>query len=91
MTLNAPGACKKVEYINVRGYAATEIAVYYHQTPGVIFHVDSSVHGSKCAFNARTGSAHSEDNFGWYDNRNKQFRCTADPASTTQHWFGGYA
>ena len=34
------------------------------------------------------GSAHEEDNFGYYNHINRKFRCTAGTQSTTQWWFG---
>jgi hypothetical protein len=50
--------------------------------------MDSSI--SSCEFVPTAGSVPSEDNFGYYDFFNTNFRCTTTPDSTTNWWFGGY-
>lgn len=45
---------------------------------------------SGCQFNGQRGSVRAEDNFNYYDDYNKKFRCSSGPTATTNWWFGGY-
>ena len=52
-------------------------------------HNDSAA--THCEFNAAgTGAVSSEDNFGFYDVLNTNFRCTQGTHSNTQWWFGAH-
>ncbi|XP_065063183.1 uncharacterized protein LOC135689772 [Rhopilema esculentum] len=85
------GICKKVEYINIRGHAAYQKTARFWQVLNTyIIHIDSSISSDTCEFGAKLGAAWSEDNFGYYLTTNKNFKCTANPESTTQYWFGSY-
>ena len=55
------------------------------------FHIDSSCTSCGCDFDGiKTDVAiSSEDNFGYYFSTNPKFRCTSNPADTTQFWIGG--
>ena len=90
MTFLGYGKCHPVEYVNIRGHAAGGGAtVQFWQLQSQYFlHIDSSFSG--CAFKPNTGAVPSEDNFGYYNSVNVNFRCTAGDDATTQWWFGGY-
>nr|BAJ05404.1 lectin [Nemopilema nomurai] len=86
------GVCRKVEYINIRGQAASHKTVRFWQVLNTYaLHIDSYYSQSICQFGAKQGSVVSEDNFGYHATVNKNFRCTAGQWATTQYWFGGYA
>jgi len=87
-TYTGKGACKPVEYINIRGYGGHETVRMWQIPDSCFLHIDSSYPG--CQFNAKSGSKPSEDNFGHYSVSNANFRCTSGPTATTQYWFGGY-
>ena len=84
------GNCLSVDYVNIRGNAAGSGAkAEFWQTANTYFlHISINSHCS--GFNPHPGKVSSEDNFGYYYNVNKNFRCTMGDASTTQWWFGGY-
>ncbi|XP_078372006.1 uncharacterized protein LOC144655593 [Oculina patagonica] len=81
-------SCKRVEYINVRGHTCTDCDVPWWQDNRQMLHHDSSSAG--CGFDASSGAVGSEDNFGFYNSFNTNFRCTQMPGSTTNYWFGSY-
>ena len=83
---NLNAACRRVDYINIRGNKGWNITSAFWQG-AVAFHVDSSL--KLCQFNALDGSLPDEDNFGYYYTYNPAFRCTETGGSTTQLWFGG--
>ena len=80
--------CKTVDYINIRGHEASNISVPFWQHDAYIFHTDSSIQA--CAFRPAQGSVSSEDNFGFYNKFNDDFRCTKSDEDTTQYWLGGF-
>ena len=85
------GTCKKVEYINIRGHVGTDLTVPFWQKLNTwTLHTDSSF--THCQFKAaKSGAVRQEDNFGWYATAmSTKFRCTHEPQSTTQWWFGGH-
>jgi hypothetical protein len=91
MTFSGRGICKKVEYINIRGHIGVHTKALWWQGSNFFLHLDSSSDG--CGFKPSVGAvkAHGgEDNFGYYDAINPNFRCTANAKSTTQWWFGGH-
>ena len=85
------GTCKKVDYINIRGYRGFHLtAPFWQGVHKYNLHIDSSL-STSCDFKAaRTGAVSSEDNFGHYGVINSKFRCTQGPRSTTQWWFGAH-
>ena len=85
------GTCKKVDYINIRGYRGFHLTAPFWQKHNVwTLHIDSSRSTSCDLKAARTGAVSSEDNFGHYGVINSKFRCTQGPRSTTQWWFGAH-
>ena len=84
----AAGACKKIEFVNIRGHFASQKTVAFWQYADVALHTDSSA--KLCEFDATPGSTTSEDNFGYYGYINSAFRCTENQNGTTQIWFGDY-
>ena len=86
LQFNGFAICFNIDYINVRGHESRNITVPIWQTDVFTFHIDTSL--KVCQFDARAGSAYSEDNFGLYQFFNRNFRCTETDDSTTQHWFG---
>lgn len=89
-SFHGDGQCKKIEYINVRGHAASQTTVGFWQSENTAYllHTDSSYKG--CQFDGTGGAVPGENNFGYYAIINNSFRCTANQAATTQYWFGGY-
>ena len=85
------GTCKKVDYINIRGYRGFHLtAPFWQKHNAWNLHTDSSA-STSCDFKAaRTGAVSNEDNFGHYWYINSKFRCTQGPRSTTQWWFGAH-
>ncbi len=84
---NATGFCLQTEFVNVRGdkcYNCTVLTGYGFD--GSTLHMDS-YHGISggCNFG---GGIYNEDNFGYYQTRNPDFRCTFSMTSTTQFWLG---
>jgi len=89
MTRELYGQCLPVDYVNVRGHAASGTTAQVFQSKNNYpYHIQS--HSSSCAFSNQAGGLYSEDNFGYYGTINKNFRCTMADDSTTQWWFGGY-
>ena len=89
MTFSGHGKCFPVDYVNIRGHAASDTTAQFWQVQDAYLnHIDSTATG--CAFKPNAGAAPSEDNFGYYGNFNKDFRCTMGADHTTQWWFGGY-
>ena len=82
------GVCKKVEYINIRGYTGFNVTVPFWQQSTHALHTDSTA--TMCYFDAVSGAVSWEDNFGHYVNTNPAFRCTENQDGTTQIWFGNY-
>ena len=81
-------ACKRVEYVNIRGHQCSNCNVPWWQSNNYYFlHTDSSF--TTCGFDASQGGIGYEDNFGCYKTVNPNFRCTADASATTNWWFGG--
>ena len=80
--------CKKVEYINVRGHSCSDCNVAWWQDSRQMLHHDSS--SAACGFDPSAGAVESEDNFGFYNSPNPNFRCTQFPSSTNNYWFGSY-
>lgn len=93
MTFSGHAECKKVDYINIRGYNCSECtAVLYQEINGYPFHIDSRKSNSKCEFTAKNAiycSTGGEDNFGMYRCANAAHRCSTTQNSTTQTWLGG--
>lgn len=85
-------ACKKVEYVNIRGVIGRDVTIIVYSAPSIFFHVESIIASSKfCQFDGSTWAVLSENNFGHYCyNTNKDFRGCATDESTTEYWFGGY-
>lgn len=86
-------ACKKFEYVNIRGYDCHNCTVWFTQTESWHAHVDSYYTPNlPCQFTeARNGSVPipaGEDNFGFYETVNPLHRCSSTNKSTTQWWFG---
>ncbi|XP_046840864.1 uncharacterized protein LOC124434952 [Xenia sp. Carnegie-2017] len=89
MTFLGNGVCKKVEFINIRGFSCADCTSKWWQILNQdSLHIDSVETG--CQLVARAGAVSSEDNFGLYLSTNKKFRCTNNDISTTNWWFGGY-
>ena len=89
MTFIGAGICKKVEYINIRGYQCAQCTSMWWQN-AYAAHIDSGSTSTACQLVPTQGSVPSEDNFGYYASYNNKFRCSAGPLSTTNWWFGGY-
>ncbi|XP_032227335.2 uncharacterized protein LOC116610711 [Nematostella vectensis] len=85
-TFDGKSKCGKVEYINVMGHNCSACTASFYQFDGQIFHHDGTATG--CTFTPASGSVPSQDNFGFYDNTNTNFRCTSSNESTTSYWFG---
>ena len=79
--------CKDIEYIDIRGHTGQNVTVVFWQNDAMMLHTDSNKR--RCTFTASSGSANSEDNFGYYKSTNQLFRCTESSTATTQYWFGG--
>ncbi|XP_078349865.1 uncharacterized protein LOC144634705 [Oculina patagonica] len=90
MSFLGRGHCKPVDYVNIRGHAAGSgtTAQFWQRPNAWIFH--SSTESTGCTFKPDAGSVTSEDNFGFYGNVNRNFRCTMGDDQTTNWWFGGY-
>ena len=89
MTFLGHGICKKVEYVNIRGHQCAQCAIKWWQRINIFApHIDSSETG--CPFVPTQGAVRSVDNFGYYGQYNRKFRCSSGPNSTTNWWFGGY-
>lgn len=89
MTFIGNGVCKKMEYVNIRGHQCAQCTAKWWQMLNLYGPtIDSSSGG--CQFVATSGAVLSEDNFGYYFVVNNKFRCSSNPSSTTNWWFGGY-
>ena len=82
------GACKKVEYIDIRGNSGMMITVPFWQSSEYTLHMDCEF--KVCEFDCTPGAVKTEDAFGFYDYTNPAFRCTENQNGTTQIWFGDY-
>ena len=86
--------CKRVEFINVRGYGCEACEALIRQKDTKAFHHDSLRSYERCMFKPNESitcknSSRSEDNFGWYKCANERHRCSRDTGSTSQTWLGG--
>ena len=84
--------CRPYEYVNIRGNECLDCTTATWYKKGIHpFHIDSSCTSCGCDFDGiKTDVAiPSEDNFGYYFSTNPKFRCTSNPADTTQFWIGG--
>lgn len=89
MTYVGRGQCFPVDYVNIRGHAGSDTTAQFWQVQDLhLVHINSPSTG--CAFKPNEGAVPSEDNFGFYREYNKNFRCTMGYDQTTQWWFGGY-
>ena len=90
LTFIGSGICKKVEYVNIRGHQCAQCTSRWWQEKKIYSpHIDST--GSGCQLVPSRGSVPTENNFNYYiETYNKKFRCSANPLSTTNWWFGGY-
>ena len=88
MLFSGAGACRTVEFINIRGISGSKITVPFWQGAGQPIRTKSWE--KKCNFNGTMGAVTSEDNFGYYNVINPAFRCTENQNGTTQLWFGDY-
>ena len=89
---NETKTCKKVEFINVRGYNCTQCEAMMKQKHNRPFHHDSYRSHQSCSFkpkNSTICNKISEDNFGLYKCTSTTHRCSMDNGSTTQTWLGG--
>ena len=82
MAFIGSGICKKVEFVNIRGYQCAQCTAKWWQDNGFMTHIDSSFSG--CQFVTIQGSVSGENNFWYYRAHeiNKKFRCHANPLST---------
>ena len=84
-------ACRRFEYINIRGYDCHNCTAYLYQADYWHVHADS-YHGSQkgCQrnFPGAVISPDGEDNFGVYQTVNAVHRCSSRVDSTTQWWIG---
>ncbi|XP_048590081.1 uncharacterized protein LOC125573577 [Nematostella vectensis] len=82
-------SCHDIEYVNVRGYSATDSAASFWHRGSYPIHIDTSK--TSCGLYA-PNSVSSENTFGVYchESWNSKFRGCESDESTTQWWFGGY-
>ena len=86
------GACKTVEFINIRGTECNNCTALVAHKDNWPLHIDSYYTNKRCSNNfsgSESCNRKGEDNFGFYHCRNQQHRCSATEESTTQLWFGG--
>ncbi|XP_078377306.1 uncharacterized protein LOC144660521 [Oculina patagonica] len=79
--------CRWFELVNIRGITCMNCTAVTGYSELYDFHIDSWI--LTCDFNGQAGGVEFEDNFGFYNLHNPQFRCCSSPTSTTQQWFGG--
>ncbi|KAL9963769.1 hypothetical protein ACROYT_G027309 [Oculina patagonica] len=80
--------CRTYEVINIRDIECKECTAGTWQK-GEMWHINSELSASAgCQFNGQAGAVRYEQNFGFYDHVNVNFRCTSSQTSTTQHWIG---
>lgn len=92
MEFEGKGECKPVDYINIRGFPATQTKAQFWQRKGKqALHIDSAQ--GECDYRPFYGTIVGENNFGFYcegsHTLNPSFRGTENEASNTQWWFGG--
>ncbi|KAL9951294.1 hypothetical protein ACROYT_G043933 [Oculina patagonica] len=81
--------CRMYELVNIRGIECRDCTAGTWQKVDRMWHINSRGSASiGCEFDGREGSVNTEQNFGRYQYTNHAFRCTSNPNSTTQHWFG---
>ena len=86
LTFKGNGVCKIMDYKKIRGVAARNVTVPFWHNQFSHLHTDSS--HSNCQFQLTEGAVSGEDNFGFYEIIDREFRCTEFVNSTTQYWFG---
>ena len=80
--------CLSTEFVNVHGLECSNCTVLVGYSSVRSLHLDNYYGPSKgCDLG---GGIDNEDNFGFYDAINSDFRCTASMSSTTQVWFGRF-
>lgn len=92
MTFNGFGTCKKVDYVNIRGYHCSNCTAVLYQTSVYPFHIDARMSETKCEFtveNTKWCLLGGEDSFGLYNCVHPEHRCSATQSSTTNTWLGG--
>ena len=81
--------CVLTEFVNVRNHNCSHCTVWIGYGSEYSLHMDSYYSSNKgCGF--RGGASKDEDNFGFYQTQNQDFRCTSSENSTTQYWLGSY-
>ena len=81
--------CKKVDYVDIRGNRCAHCTARWWQQLGKRSpHMVSGY--PACEFDGRRGAVRAEDNFNYYDDYNKKFRCSSSAKATTNLWFGAY-
>ena len=80
--------CLYSEFINIRGNQCFNCTIWVAYTWKFALHVDSW-YGAKRGCDL-IGGMHSEDNFGYYQSTNPEFRCTSSVNSTSQFWLGSF-
>ena len=96
LEMNEAG-CKRVTYINVRGYECRNCTVWLSQRNDqnpMCFNSYEAHTNSLCEFTPSEAKycdekKGGENNFGFYKCKNKQHRCVAEKTSTTETWLGG--
>ena len=85
LNFTGDGKCVRVVHLDVRGHRCRGCTSGWWSNPWPL-HLDSSL--ALCEFGRANGSVAAEDNFGYYQNTNDNFRCSSSNASTTNFWFG---
>ena len=93
LTFNEEGVCKKVEYVDIRGYSCSNCSVMLYQTDLYPFHMDTRESVESCDLKVEDSKwcqgQGGEDSFGYYHCRHEGHRCSATNTSTTNTWLGG--
>ena len=77
------GECKKASYINVKKKSCSECSAMWWQSDVYAPHIWEDLRHS-CYIKLTRQKGY----FGYYDDYNTTFRCTATAESTTNYWFG---
>lgn len=90
--------CAHVQHIDIRGINCKECTTIFHQVSSRHPYVDCGYGRPNmgCTFDASSGGVREvrngwwnwDDNFGYYDVRNPNHRCSSSSSSTTQWWLG---
>lgn len=81
--------CVIVDYINIRGYSCSKCSIPIFSNHNHHLFIYNEKTRTMCGRVQFPNAVVHENNFGYYEDYNTRFSCSAKPTSTTIWWIGG--